>query len=166
LRHWRGAGLVGKDRAAGAPRRRIDREHRDFASFFREHTAQRIDGRGLADARRPGNADAYRVAGGAQERLSQRGGGAAVIGALTFDKRNGARQHAAIAGTDVAGEAADIGRWSRRHHVAVSSASMHLPSSQAAAARNWPSACRRYGFARAEVEREIDAWIKTLRYAA
>ena len=37
----------------------------------------------------------------------------------------------------------------------------------AAAARNWSSRLQaRYGFAKAEAEREIDAWMKTQRYAA
>jgi len=65
-------------------------------------------GGGLADARRAGDADAHRLAGRLEQRLGEGGGGAAVIGALTFDECDGARQHGAVAGADVAGESADV----------------------------------------------------------
>ena len=118
LRHAR---LVGEDRAAGAPRRRIDRQHRDLAALPGEHAAQRVDHGRLADARGAGDADAHRFAGVAQQRLGQRGGGAAVVGALALDQRDGARQHGAVAAADIAREPFDIrGRGGRGH--AVSSA--------------------------------------------
>ena len=37
-----------------------------------------------------------------KQRLRQRRGGAAVIGAFAFDQRDGARQYGAVAGADVA----------------------------------------------------------------
>ena len=126
------AGFVGEDRSAGAPRRRIDREHRNLATLFGQHGAQRIDGGRFADARRAGDADPHRVAGRRQKRLGQRGGGAAVIGAFAFDQRNGARKQGTIAGTDVARQAVHIGKRDGRRHD-LSSASIRLPSSIAQA---------------------------------
>ena len=68
----RHAGLVGKDRSAGAPRRRIDRQHRDFVALLRQQGAERVDRGRFADAGRAGDADADRVAGRVEQRLRQR----------------------------------------------------------------------------------------------
>ena len=93
---------------AGAPRRRIDREDGDLAALLGEAVAQRVDQRRFADARCAGNAHAYGVAGPGQQRLDQRCGGVAVVTALTFDKRDSARQHGAVAAADIACEPFDI----------------------------------------------------------
>jgi hypothetical protein len=115
-RQARHAGLVGKDRAAGAPRRRIDRQHRDLVALPRQHRAERIDGGRFADAGRAGDADAHRLAGRSEQRLRQRRGGAAVIGALALDQRDGARQHGAVAGADALRQALDIRGGGGRSH--------------------------------------------------
>ena len=43
--------LVAEDRAAGARRGRIDRQHRDLVAALDQEHAERVDGGGLADAR-------------------------------------------------------------------------------------------------------------------
>ncbi len=62
-----------------------------------------------------------------EQRLGKRGGGAAMIGAFAFDQRDRARQHGAVAGTNVACDPADVGSGRRRRHN-VSSASVRLAS--------------------------------------
>ena len=63
--------LVAEDRAAGARRGRVDREHRDLVAALDQEHAERVDGGGFADARRAGDADAHRLAGIGQQRLDQ-----------------------------------------------------------------------------------------------
>ena len=47
--------------------------------------AQRVDQRRFADARCAGDAHAHRVAGPGQQRLDQRRGNVAVVGAFAFE---------------------------------------------------------------------------------
>ena len=63
--------LVAEDRAAGARRGGIDREHRDLVAALDQEHAERVDGGGFADPGRAGDADADRLAGVGQQRLHQ-----------------------------------------------------------------------------------------------
>ena len=59
--------------------------------------AERVDGGGLADAGRAGDADADRLAGVGQQRLHQIARRGLMIGAPALDQRDGARQRRAVA---------------------------------------------------------------------
>ena len=88
----RHARLVAEDRAAGAGRGRIDRQHRDLVALRGEIRAERVDGGRFAGARRAGDAEPHRLAGQRQQFLHQKVRSFAVIGALALDQRDGARQ--------------------------------------------------------------------------
>ncbi len=62
-----------------------------------QQPTERLDERRLADTRRPADTDAYRAAGVRRQRIEQRLGPIAIIGATRLGKRNGLRQGTAAA---------------------------------------------------------------------
>ena len=62
--------------------------------------AEALDEGRFAGAGRPGNADPGGAAGRRQDRLDQRLGGAAMVGAGRFDEGDGAGQRAPVAAPD------------------------------------------------------------------
>ncbi len=94
----RHAGLVGEDRAAGARRGGIDRQHRNLVAAPGQERAERIDGGRLADARHARDADTNGLSGPWQQCLHQIPRGGLVIAAPALDQRDGARDRGAIAG--------------------------------------------------------------------
>ncbi len=112
--------LVAEDRAAGAGRGGVDRQHRDLVAALDQEHAERVDGGGFADAGRAGDADADRLAGVWQQRLHQIARRGLVIAAPAFDQRDRARQRRAVAGAEVFGEFLDIeGGILRQGHALV-----------------------------------------------
>ncbi len=101
------AGLVAEDRAAGARRRWVHRQHRDFVAGGDEIGAQRVDGGGFADARHAGDADPHRRPGEGQERLHQLPRPRLMLGLAALDQGDGARR--ASRGRPRAGDSARVG---------------------------------------------------------
>jgi hypothetical protein len=110
----RHSSLVAEDRAAGARRRRVDRQHRNLVALCDQRHPERIDGGGFTDARRAGDADADRVARQRKQLLHQIARLRLMIGAAAFYQRNGAGQRRAVAGANVGGEAGTRYRDSSR----------------------------------------------------
>ena len=71
--------------------------------------AEHVDGGGLTDAGRAGDADPHRIAGGGEKRLHQIARLRLMIGAAAFNQRDRARQRGAVAGAN------GIGKGSGRH---------------------------------------------------
>ena len=99
----RHARLVAEDRAAGAGRGRIDRQHGDLVAL----AVRKVPSASMVvDLPAPGapvmpSRTALPVAAAIPAR---EGAPAAVVGALAFDQRDGARQRRAFAGADAGGE--------------------------------------------------------------
>jgi hypothetical protein len=92
------ARLVAEHRAPGNRARRIHREHRHAVSRLDEMQAERLDQRRLADAGRPGDAHAQRLAGMRQELGHHLARKRLMIRARRFRKRNRLRENAAVGG--------------------------------------------------------------------
>src|SRR3982075_1805494 len=112
-RLWAGGGppapaLAGAARPAGAGRRGIDRQHSDFVTAPRQIGPERIDGGRLADARRPGDADADGAPGQRQQFLHQLPRGLVIVRPFGFDQRDGARNKRAVARPDAVQQASKI----------------------------------------------------------
>ena len=103
------ARLVAQNRAAGARRRRIDRQNRDLVALGSEPGAERVDGGRFADARRAGDADAQRLAGIGEEFLHELSRRELMVRPAALDQGNGARQHCAFAGADARGDVGNFG---------------------------------------------------------
>jgi len=105
LRHPR---LVGEDRAAGAGRGGIDREHRHLVAALDQERAKRVDGSGFSDPRRAGDSDPDGLAGFGQQRLDQFARGGLVIAAPALDQRDRTRERRALACAQLLGQFANI----------------------------------------------------------
>ncbi len=96
--------LVAEDGAAAAFRSGIDREHGDAMAARDAVEAEALDEGRFAGAGRAGNADPGGAAGRRQDRLDQRLGRGAMIGAGRFDQRHGAGQRPPLAAPQRSGE--------------------------------------------------------------
>src|SRR5206468_5294914 len=81
----------------------------DLGAAVEQEHAEPANGRGFADPRRAGNADAYRLAGVGQQRLHQFARRRLVIAAPALDQGDRPRQGGAVAGAEFFGEFPDIG---------------------------------------------------------
>ena len=100
--------LVAEDRTSGAGGGGVDRQHRNLVTAFDQERPEHVDGGGLADAGRTGDADADRLAGIGQQRLQQIARRGLMVGAPAFDQRDRARQRRAAAAAQLLCQLADI----------------------------------------------------------
>ena len=98
------ARLVAEDRAASHGRGRVDRQHGNAVALLDQVQAERLDERGLADARHTGDADTDRPAGVRQQGVEQRLGALLVFRLDRLDQRDGLGQRPARATQHAIGE--------------------------------------------------------------